>query len=76
MCATGIGGAELISRDGSIHLGRPGVDPPHQILHILESLLNQEIRRIGASHAMVADGNDLRVAVQPSERLRECSKGN
>jgi hypothetical protein len=39
-------------------------------------LLNQEIRRIGASHAMVADGNDFRVAVQPSKRLRECSEWN
>jgi len=64
MCATGFGGAVgLISRNGPIHLGRPGVNSPHQILHIRESLLKQEISRIGASHAMVADGDYLRVAV-------------
>ena len=65
MCP-GFGWAGLVPRDSSIHLGRPGVDSPHQILHILESLLKQEIRRIGASHTMVADGNDLGVTVQPS----------
>jgi hypothetical protein len=59
MYAKGLGGAGSISRDSSIHLGRPGVNSPHQILHVWESLLKQKIRRIGASHAMVADGNYL-----------------
>ena len=59
MCTTGLGRVGLISRNGSIHLGRPGVDSSHQVLHIRESLLKQEICRVGASHAMVADGNNL-----------------
>jgi len=63
---TGLEG-RLISRDGSIYLGRPGVDSSHQILHVRESLLKQEIRRVGASHTMVADGNNFRVASQLSE---------
>lgn len=49
----------LISWDGPIHLNRPGVDSPHQVFHIRESLLKQEVRCIGASHTMVADGNNL-----------------
>ena len=64
MCAMGFGGAGLISRDGSIHLGRPGIDSPHQILHIRESLLKQEIRRIGASHAVMADRDDFSVSIE------------
>ena len=68
--------AGLVSRDGSVHLSRPGVNSPHQILYIREPLLEQEIRRIGASHAVVADGDDLRVAVQLGQGLRQCSEGN
>ena len=55
----GFSEAGLISRYSSIHLDRPGVNSTHQIFYIRESLLKQEIRRVGASHTMVADGNNL-----------------
>src|ERR1043165_6096656 len=57
-----------------VNLRRPGIDAPHQVLHVWESLLEEEGSRIGTPHAMVADGNDFCVPVQFPQGMGKACK--
>ena len=54
--------AGSITRDRRIDLGRPGVHSSDQVLH-LRIPLQQESRRIRASHSVMAHGDDFGIPI-------------
>src|SRR5712692_4214983 len=54
----------LISGNGWVDLQRPGVDAAGEVLHVLESLLQEELGRVHAAHSHVAVQDDLGVRVE------------
>jgi len=58
------GSVPLVPRHRTVYLCRPGVNAAHQVLYIREPLLEKKGGGVGASHAVVADGDDLCIAIE------------